>query len=143
MDADRLLDETAALLRARGERMTGPRRAVLLALARNPGHHAPDDVARLVADLDATVHRSSVYRCLEALRSLGVVQHVHVGHGATVYHLTDTEAVHAQCRHCGALFTLPASVLDAAGSALRDEHGFALDATHVALSGTCADCLNA
>lgn len=143
MDIDRLLTETATLLRARGERMTGPRRAVLIALAGNPGHHSADDVARLVAEVDDTVHRSSVYRCLEALGSLGVVQHVHVGHGTTMYHLADADTVHAQCRACGALVTLPATVLDAAASALRDRHGFALDATHVALSGTCAACLGA
>ncbi len=143
MDADRLVEQTAPLLRARGERMTGPRRVVLRALAENPGHHSADDVARLVATLDDTVHRSSVYRCLEALCGLGVVQHVHVGHGTTVYHLAEGESVHAQCRHCGALVSVPASALDAAGAALRDRHGFTLDATHVALSGTCAACVGA
>ena len=106
MDADRLVEQTAPLLRARGERMTGPRRVVLRALAENPGHHSADDVARLVATLDDTVHRSSVYRCLEALCGLGVVQHVHVGHGTTVYHLAEGESVHAQCRHCGALVSV-------------------------------------
>lgn len=123
--------------------MTGPRRAVLRALAENPGHHSADDVARLVAAIDESVHRSSVYRCLEALGGLGVIRHVHVGHGTTVYHLAEGESVHAQCRRCGALVSVPASVLDGAADALRDQHGFTLDATHVALSGTCAACVGA
>lgn len=142
MDTDRLIARTTALLRARGDRMTGPRRAVLLALAGHPGHHAADDVARLVAEVDASVHRSSVYRCLEVLCSIGVVRHVHVGHGTTRYHLAEEDLVHAQCRTCGALVTVPAAVLDAAAEALLAEHGFVLDSTHVALSGSCARCLD-
>ena len=140
MDADRLLADSTRLLHARGERMTAPRRAVLTALAENPGHHSADDVARLVAALDPSVHRSSVYRCLEAFLALGVVDHVHVGHGTTVYHLSEGEHLHAQCRRCGALVDLPAALLDPVAGALAVGHGFSLDATHVALSGTCAAC---
>ena len=143
MDSDRLIADTTALLRSRGERMTSARRAVLVALAENPGHHSADSVAGLVAAVDPAVHRSSVYRGLETLTGLGVVAHVHVGHGTTVYHLAHSPHLHAQCRRCGALVDLPASALDAAAAALKSEHGFTLDPTHVALSGTCVACVDA
>lgn len=140
MDSQRLVTDTTARLRARGERMTAARRAVLVALAHNPGHHTADAVAGLVAAVEPAVHRSSVYRGLETLCGLGVVAHVHVGHGTTVYHLADAPHLHAQCRRCGAVVDLPATALDAAAAALASEHGFTLDPTHVALSGTCSAC---
>ncbi|WP_232549279.1 Fur family transcriptional regulator [Propioniciclava soli] len=148
MDVDTVLDRTATLLRARGDRMTTPRRAVLTALASHPGHWSAEEIAAFVADpgedggtsREAGVHRSSVYRTLETLSELGVVQHVHLGHGTTVYHLVESAHLHAQCRSCGRLVDVPAAVLDAAAAALASEHGFRLDPTHVALSGTCAAC---
>lgn len=138
-----LVDEVAARLRARGERMTGPRRAVLAALARRGGHLSAEDIVMAVADIDTSVHRASVYRTLDVLSALGVVQHVHVSHGGTAYHLV-TELgphLHAQCRVCGAVLDLPRDLLDDVAVVLARRHDFILDADHVALSGTCSGCL--
>jgi Fe2+ or Zn2+ uptake regulation protein len=137
-----LVDEVGRLLRARGERMTGPRKAVLAVLAASGGHLGAEDVVTRVAALDAGVHRASVYRTLDALCGLGVVQHVHIGHGATAYHLVHggDPHVHAQCSSCGAVVDLPPDVLESAGRRMERESGFVLDPTHVALSGTCATC---
>jgi Fur family transcriptional regulator, ferric uptake regulator len=140
-----LVEHVGGLLRARGERMTGPRKAVLAVLASSGAHLGAEDVVARVALVDASVHRASVYRTLDALCDLGVVQHVHIGHGATAYHLVHggDVHVHAQCSSCGAVVDLPADVLESAGARMRQESGFVLDATHVALSGTCAGCVEA
>lgn len=137
-----MLDVVAARLRARGERMTGPRRAVVAALAAQAGHVTAEDLVDAVAAVDARVHRASVYRSLETLRALGLVQHVHVGHGPTVYHLVGAVGAHphAQCHSCGALVDLPAGLLDDVARHLLAEAGFVLDGAHVALSGQCARC---
>lgn len=139
---DELVAAVAARLRARGERMTGPRRAVLTTLARCTGHLSAEDVVTAVADSDPSVHRASVYRTLEALSALGVVQHVHVGHGGTAYHLVVDPGphLHAHCRICGAVHDLPRGLLNDVAAVLARSHAFVLDAGHVALSGTCADC---
>ena len=143
--AQPLVEQVGRLLRERGERMTGPRRAVLAVLAASGGHLAAEDVVAAVADVDSTVHRASVYRTLDALCDLGVVQHVHIGHGATAYHLVrgGDAHVHAQCSACGAMVDLPLDVLDGAAERMAREAGFLLDPTHVALSGTCAACVSA
>ena len=140
-EADAAVERVAGLLRARGDRMTGPRRAVITALAARRTHLTADQVVSAVAEQDASVHRASVYRTLETLSQLGVVQHVHVGHGTTTYHLAgDAPHLHAQCSSCGAVLDLPGSMLDTVARQILDEHGFALDPSHVALSGSCADC---
>jgi Fur family transcriptional regulator, ferric uptake regulator len=140
-DAEDAIRTAAALLRDRGERMTGPRRAVLAALAARPEHLTADQVVGAVAAHDPSVHRASVYRTLERLSQLGVVQHVHVGHGTTTYHLAaDQPHLHAQCEWCGVVLDLPADLLDDVRDALEASRGFVLAPTHVALSGWCGHC---
>jgi Fe2+ or Zn2+ uptake regulation protein len=122
--------------------MTGPRQVVLTVLAGQTQHLGVEEVIEAVADLDPSVHRSSVYRSLDALSQLGVVQHVHSGHGHTTYHLVRDRLphMHAQCRVCGRVLDLPADLLDAVAGRMARQHGFVLDAGHVALSGTCQAC---
>ena len=139
--ASAVIDRVAALLRARGERMTAPRRAVLTALSTRSAHLSADQVVSAVAHQDPSVHRASVYRALEALSQLGVVQHVHVGHGTTTYHLADEQLhLHAQCERCGAVVDLPPELLGGVAAEVERRHGFLLDPSHVALSGLCAAC---
>jgi len=139
---DRVLVDAAARLHGDGERMTHPRRVVLTALAAQRSHVTADALVEAVAALDARVHRASVYRTLEALTAHGVVQHIHMGHGPTAYHLVGAlgEHLHAQCRSCGTIVDLPAALLDDVAARVRTGTGFVLDATHVAMSGQCAAC---
>ena len=141
-DVAEIIQTVAQRLRSRGERMTGPRRAVLTALVRSPGHPTVEDIATDVALIDSGVHRASVYRTLEALCDLGIVQHVHPGHGATTYHLVtgDGPHLHGHCSGCGQIVDLPENLLDGVARRLAKDHGFTLDAEHVALSGWCPDC---
>lgn len=137
-----LLSEAKERLRAAGLHMTTPRRAVIAALDATQGHLSSEDVVSAVATRFPGVHRASVYRALEALTDAGVVQHVHLGHGATAYHLADDvgEHLHLQCDACGSVIDVPVRLLDGVRRRLHRDHGFALDATHVALSGTCGPC---
>lgn len=123
--------------------MTGPRRAVVLALAASTELQTSEQVVQSVASIDADVHRASVYRALEALVATELVVHVHLGHGATAYHLADPAGgghLHVQCTTCGAVADVAGTMLDGVARRLRRQHGFELDAAHVALSGTCAQC---
>lgn len=142
---DDIVSEVAELLRSRGERMTGPRRAVLSVLAEQEGHMNADMLVSLVSQKDPKVHRASVYRTLDALSALGVVQHVHVGHGATTYHLVRSGQghLHAHCRACGSVSDLPPGLLDDVAAVMSRKYGFLLDAGHVALSGVCRRCAKA
>lgn len=136
-----LLDQVGRRLRARGERLTRPRQAVLLALI-DAGHLTVEQVAERVSGRDRSVHLASVYRSLETFSRLGIVQHVHLGHGTTAYHLVSDHGphAHAQCRVCRGVWDVPAAVLDPAARHLADSSGFRLDPTHAALSGVCATC---
>ena len=142
---DLVVEDVAAGLRSRGERMTQPRRAVVAALAGSAEHLSAEEVLTGASRAYPGVNRSTIYRALETLAELGVVQHIHSGRAATLYHLT-TEAgphAHATCDSCGRVIDLPEDVLAPAARRLRADHGFELDPGHVALSGVCRDCARA
>jgi Fe2+ or Zn2+ uptake regulation protein len=89
---------------------------------------------------DPDVHLSTVYRTLDALEHLGVVTHVHLGHGRAIYHLTDELHHHAACERCGAVLELPDTILDDVQATLERSYGFELDAHHFAFVGRCRTC---
>lgn len=136
-----LVARVGELMRERGERMSVPRRAVLETLYGRDDHLPAEQVLSEVTASYPSVHRATVYRALDALAALGIVQHVHLGHGATTYHLAHGDPhLHAQCRLCGTVLDLPHSLLDDAAAQIQQRSGFALDPDHTALSGTCAAC---
>lgn len=127
-------------LRAHGYRLTPQRQLVLEAVARL-GHATPEDIATAVHETASGVNLSTVYRTLEVLEHVGLVQHTHLGHGAPTYSVASTDDhVHLVCRDCGAVQEVDADLLAEATRRLADERGFALDLGHVALFGRCARC---
>jgi len=142
VSAASLLSEVRVKLHARGERMTQPRQAVLRVLAEDPRHLSAEEIVAAVARRDPSVHRATVYRTLEALVDLGVVQHVHLSHGATAYHLVtnDRDHLHLQCTSCGDITDVPPSLLIDVATQLNSKYAFALDLGHIALSGQCSEC---
>jgi Fur family transcriptional regulator, ferric uptake regulator len=126
-------------LHQRGMRMTPQRQLVLDALLELE-HATPEQVCQRVQRNTPTVNITTVYRTLELLESLGIVRHTHLGHGAPSYSVHEHQHVHLVCHTCGAVLEAPCEVMDGLRGTLRTQHGFALDASHLALSGTCRNC---
>jgi len=137
-----VIDEGLARLRERGLRVTTARRAVLAALLDADGHLRAEDLAAVVQDRHPDIHLSTVYRALETFEEVGLVTHVHLGHGPSTYHLSDQLHHHAVCESCGAVIELPDDVLDAVATRVRAEFGFEVDARHFALAGRCSVCVS-
>jgi Fur family ferric uptake transcriptional regulator len=143
MSPEEAIEAALELLRARGQRITGARSAVIEALARLDDHPSAERLYERVRALHPTVHRATVYRTLDTLTALGVVTHVHTGGGATAYHLAPRVTpghLHAQCRDCDRIVDLPGDLLDPIVDRLSREDVFELHPTHVALSGRCREC---
>jgi Fur family ferric uptake transcriptional regulator len=136
----RSADDVLALLRRRGGRVTVARRAVIEALLAGDHHVTADEIAARVAAEHPEVHRSTVYRTLERLEEVGVVTHVHLGHGPSTFHVADPPHHHAVCVSCGSVVEVPFDALDPLADRLDAEHDFELSPQHFALSGRCAAC---
>ena len=131
--------ELRQTLHRRGLRMT-PQRQLVLDAVSELGHATPETICTRVQEIAPAVNITTVYRTLDLLEQLGVVKHTHLGHGAPTYATSEHEHVHLVCHHCGRVDEIEAVALDDLAGALRESHGFRLDATHAALSGTCRDC---
>ncbi len=134
------VDDILLRLRNAGGRLTEPRRAVIEALVSVSVHPTADDLAEQVALTNPSVHKSTVYRTLDALTELGLVEHVHLGHGRAVYHLAGDDDLHLLCDRCGAVAHIGADVLDPSRAAIEADTGFVLEAGHFALPGLCQTC---
>lgn len=121
--------------------MTSARRGVISALVGAKGHVTADDLANEVQLTYPDVHLSTVYRTLDALEHLGVVDHTHLGHGRAVYHLADESHQHLVCEICGTVVEVPDTTFAEFGSELLAEFGFRIRPSHFAVLGRCAACV--
>ncbi len=131
-DAARVLEQ----MRARGERITTPRRAVVELLAGTHEHLTVDDIASRLHSAHPSIAPSTVYRTLEALQAWGMVEKIHRGQGATFFHLAQAHQ-HLVCEVCGAVSDIPESELAELARRLIDEYDFELHPSHFALLGQC------
>lgn len=128
-------------LRARGLRISSARRLVLEALLAAEGPLSAEAIAGGVDGRLPESDLASVYRNLDTLETLGVVRHVHVGHGPGLYALTGRdEAGYAACERCGRHVVLDAAALTAIAGAVRSVCGFDCGFGHFPLVGCCPDC---
>ena len=127
-------------LRDKGGRLTPARRTIVTALIEANTHVTADELAATVQEQLPDVHLSTIYRTLERLEELDVIEHVHLGHGRAVYHLADERHHHLVCDECGWVTALPPELLTDVADNVQRRYGFVLDPSHFSLGGLCRDC---
>jgi Fur family transcriptional regulator, ferric uptake regulator len=90
----------------------------------------------------SAVGRASVYRTLEQLERLRLVQRVDIGGDAAGYERLDPEEHHHHfvCEDCGRLAPFSSDELEKAIEAIGRRADFTVAAHDVVLRGTCAPC---
>ena len=128
-------------LRERGLRWTPQRRAVIEALAGSDGHITGAELLERCRAIDPATIPSTVYRTLDVLEDLGLVQHGHGADGREEFHV-GPEGVHGHlhCATCGGRWEIRPGAARAIVDGLRASDGFEVDLSHVTVVGTCADC---
>lgn len=130
-------------LRARGLRWTPQRRVLVDVLSRTNGHVTGAELVERCRALDPGTIPSTVYRTLDVLEELGVLRHSHGVDGREEFHvLPGIEHGHLYCRDCGGEWELDNADPDVAAAlaAFEAGRGFAIDISHLTLSGRCAGC---
>jgi Fur family ferric uptake transcriptional regulator len=136
-------EHALAALRQAGYRRGGARTAVVEALARH-------DCAVTALELDdelrrrrPAVGRASVYRALEQLERLGLVQRMEVARGTAGYERVEPGGEHhhhAICRGCGRMVPFEDPKLERAIARLSAEISFEVTDHDVVLRGLCQRC---
>jgi Fur family ferric uptake transcriptional regulator len=128
-------------LRAQGLRWTPQRRTLVDVLSRTNGHITGSELIERCREVDPTTIPSTVYRTLDVLEDLGFVRHAHGPDGREEFHvLPQQEHGHVHCETCGRAWEIDASEGAEIVRALERRHGFAVNLSHVTISGRCADC---
>jgi Fur family ferric uptake transcriptional regulator len=127
-------------MRAAGGRVTTSRRAIVEVLLDSRDHHlTAEEIVVAVRGRLPDVAESTIYRTLSTLEQLGVVGHVHLGHGPATFHLSDRPHRHLVCTSCQEVIEIPAELLGGLQGALESQYGFVVD-EHFALTGLCRAC---
>ncbi len=134
------IDAVLARIRERGGRVTQSRRLILEVLHRSSTHLSAEAIAEQVNQVAPDVHLSTVYRKLEELEELGVVAHVHLGHGPAVYALSAEPHCHLLCESCSRIIDVPDDLFRGLTRATKDQFEFTIDPRHFAVLGVCSDC---
>jgi Fur family transcriptional regulator, ferric uptake regulator len=131
------VEEILAKLRDAGHRVSAPAALVIDALFAADGPVSAEDLVNASPGLE----RTSVYRNLERLEALGVVSHVHAGHGPGLYALVrGADREYLTCDRCGRVTTVDPSALDGVRAALHADFGHHARFSHFPIHGTCGSC---
>jgi Fur family ferric uptake transcriptional regulator len=129
-------DEAVERVREGGGRVTTARRVLLADLYDHGGRITAEELAERHDDIDL----ATVYRSLSHFEDVGVIEHVHLGHGPAAYRWAGARTIAAVCEGCGAVTDIPAEELDALGERLDRDYGLRLSLGHFALSVRCPQC---
>jgi Fur family ferric uptake transcriptional regulator len=128
-------------LRGSGLRVSTARRVVVdtLFAARQPV--GAEEIATGLDGRRPQLDVASVYRNLETLERLGVVRHLHVGHGPGRYVLAGSgEREYLACDRCGELVEVDPGELDGVRAEIRERFGYEARFTHFPIVGRCGNC---
>jgi Fur family transcriptional regulator, ferric uptake regulator len=137
----RSVEEVLSGLRQHGARVTSARRLLLGVLFDDRRHRSAEDLARDVRARAPDVNISTIYRNLDELVRLGVVDRSRAAARAAAYHLASAAAHgHLVCERCGAVTEVPSQLFRDLTETLAGRYGFAVTTHMVTVTGRCAAC---
>jgi Fur family ferric uptake transcriptional regulator len=138
------LEEALDALRESGHRVTAARRLVIEALLDADGPASAEYLARRAGGASTPMDVASVHRNLGQLEDLGLVRHVHVGHGPGLYALIGRdEREYIACERCGRVTSVEPAKLDAIRRTIRRKFGYEARFSHFPILGLCRSCADA
>jgi Fur family ferric uptake transcriptional regulator len=127
-----------------GYRRGGARQAIVDLLARQPCALSALDIEDALRSSQRRVARASVYRVLDELERLRLIQRLELGQGITRY-----EALHPEGRHhhhhlvcdaCGEVIPFEDEELERTIHRVADRVAFDVAEHEIVLHGACSDC---
>jgi Fur family ferric uptake transcriptional regulator len=136
-------EHTLMTLASAGYRRGGARNAVVELLEQQHCALTAQEIDDRLRAEGRSVGRASVYRILELLTELRLVQRIDVGQGVARYERHQPDGDHHHhlvCDHCGRVAPFEDPVLEQAIERVSRRLSFAVDDHDVVLHGACGDC---
>jgi Fur family ferric uptake transcriptional regulator len=143
--AGQWVDRAEATLAAAGHKRGGARRALLELLAAESCALTAVEIEDALRARGARrrVSRASVYRILDELEGLGLVQRVETGQAMVRYERVcerDEHHHHLVCDQCGVVMPFSDAGLERAITSLSERVPLAVSEHEIVLHGACSDC---
>jgi Fur family ferric uptake transcriptional regulator len=125
-----------------GYRLTPQREVVLGVLSETREHLTAREILRRARRRLPRLNKSAVYRALDVLTHLSLVNPIDVGQGEMQYelHAQSHHHHHLVCQRCGKIADVDESVFGSVEKILRAQYGFAPFLYHFAIFGICQEC---
>lgn len=132
-------EDVIAAYRARGQKITPQRLAVVRALLGDATHPTASAVVERVRRDYPFVSTATVYRVLDELVEMGTILQLDLGNGRMRYDPNTTEHAHIVCEDCGRVEDVAWRLPDAA-LPVGMLHGYRISSARVVFSGRCPSC---
>jgi Fur family ferric uptake transcriptional regulator len=120
-------------------------RMVIAEVLQEAGEHldAPEVLRRARQKMPG-LHLATVYRALESLKKLGIIDeldlmHVH-GTGHYYEPRTDKDHLHFTCQMCGGVLEIQTPLFERLKGQIEGRHGLAIRVARLELGGLCGPC---
>ena len=131
-------------LHQHGYRVTRPRLQVMEIIATSTTALTPQEIYQLSLDLEVPPGIASVYRTLEMLDELGLIQQIHQPGGChSIWPVAEGHVHHLICRDCGQMRVIEGTD-EIAGyiSRIEKQTGYQVDEHWLQFFGLCSGCVN-
>lgn len=132
-------------MKAKGVRLTGQRKILAELLETAEEHLDAESVYQLARAKDETIHRATVYRTLNKLKKLGLVDELDLMHVSGERHYYEirpsTLHIHLVCTMCKRIDEPDEAFWDDLKHRVENENGFRPEVVRVEMAGVCAACL--
>lgn len=133
--------DAMAAMTSRGYRMTAPRRSVITAALQQSQPFTAEQIVTTSANLRGESGRSTVYRTLEILASLGVISRILDGAGRPAYVAgAPVHRHHLVCSECGTAVPFNACPVGDLATTLARDNNFEVHGHLLEIFGTCGAC---
>ncbi len=128
-------------LKTTGRRVTGQRQLLLQLIQEHGGHLDAHELYRLASERNPRLSLSTVYRTMNLLRDLGLVNEVHLGEEHHHYELRpSSQHCHLVCANCGKVVEIDCDLVEQLKASVAVQHDFEITDAQVELIGLCGDC---
>ena len=134
------LESFSDFLGSKGLRMTDQRKGVFEALFKQEGHFTADQLLKDAQNLDDTVSRATVYRCLPLMVASGIIRKIDVGQENKFYALNGTsETFKAQviCSDCDRIHDVDAPFMEWNGKTVSEKLGLEVKDQRLQVHAKC------
>ena len=135
------LEQERRALSAPGLRVTSQRALILEIIRQGKGHLDADEVYRRAREKQPRISLSTVYRTLQTLKKLDLIEEVHFDETHHHYELKpSSEHHHLVCLGCGRVIEFQSPLSRYVKRSVAEAKDFEITNTEIRITGYCAEC---